>query len=195
MEYLLGIKFNDFVMLAADTTAAHSIIVMKKDEDKMFRLSNKLLMAISGEAGDAIQFAEYIEKNIQLYKMRNGYELSPKAAATFTRKALADSLRSRNSYQVNLLLAGYDDQSGPELFYMDYLASCISTNFAAHGYGGHFTLSTLDRNYRSDMTEEEGLELMKKCFFELKTRFIVNLDSYRIRVITKDGVREINENL
>ena len=33
-------------------------------------------MAICGEAGDTTQFAEYIAKNIQLYKMRNGYELS-----------------------------------------------------------------------------------------------------------------------
>ena len=29
-------------------------------------------MLVTGEAGDTVQFAEYIEKNIQLYKMRNG---------------------------------------------------------------------------------------------------------------------------
>ena len=65
------------------------------DEDKMFKLSDSLLMAVTGESGDTTQFAEYIEKNIQLYKMRNGYELSPNAAASFTRRNLADSLRSR----------------------------------------------------------------------------------------------------
>ena len=42
------------------------------------------------------------------------------------------------------------------------------------------------------MTEEEGLGLMKKCFQELKTRFIINLESYQIRVVSKDGIREIN---
>ena len=67
------------------------------DEDKMFKLSDRLLMAVTGESGDTTQFAEYIEKNIQLYKMRNGYELSPPAAANFTRRNLADSLRSRVS--------------------------------------------------------------------------------------------------
>ena len=61
----------------------------------MFKLSDNLLMAVVGEAGDTTQFAEYIEKNIQLYKMRNGYELSPSAAASFTRRNLADSLRSQ----------------------------------------------------------------------------------------------------
>lgn len=52
-------------------------------------------MAVSGESGDTTQFAEYIAKNIQLYKMRNTYELSPAEAAAFTRRNLADTLRSR----------------------------------------------------------------------------------------------------
>ena len=42
------------------------------DLDKMFKLSDKLLMLVVGESGDTVQFAEYIGKNIQLYKMRNG---------------------------------------------------------------------------------------------------------------------------
>ena len=42
------------------------------DQDKMFKLSSKLLMLVTGEAGDTVQFAEYMEKNIQLYKMKNG---------------------------------------------------------------------------------------------------------------------------
>lgn len=29
-------------------------------------------MLVTGESGDTVQFAEYIEKNVQLYKMRNG---------------------------------------------------------------------------------------------------------------------------
>ena len=70
------------------------------DEDKLHKISDKLVMAICGESGDTTQFAEYIAKNIQLYKMRNGYELSPTAAANFTRRNLADYLRSqvRNQY-------------------------------------------------------------------------------------------------
>jgi 20S proteasome subunit beta 4 len=52
-------------------------------------------MSVVGEAGDTNQFAEFVAKNIQLYKMQNGYEMSPKAAANFTRRNLADYLRSR----------------------------------------------------------------------------------------------------
>lgn len=38
----------------------------------MFKLSEKILLLCVGEAGDTVQFAEYIQKNVQLYKMRNG---------------------------------------------------------------------------------------------------------------------------
>ncbi len=38
----------------------------------MFKLSEKIVMLCAGESGDTVQFAEYIQKNLQLYKMRNG---------------------------------------------------------------------------------------------------------------------------
>lgn len=41
----------------------------------MFKLSEKILLLCVGEAGDTVQFAEYIQKNVQLYKMRNGKDL------------------------------------------------------------------------------------------------------------------------
>ncbi|XP_013790676.1 proteasome subunit beta type-2-like [Limulus polyphemus] len=148
MEYLIGIACQDFVLVAADTTNASGIVVVQNVQDKMYKLSDQLVMAASGEAGDTVQFAEFIEKNIQLYKMRNGYELSPSGAANFTRRNLAEYLRSRTPYLVNLLLAGYDKHTGPELYFMDYLATMAKVPYAAHGYGSFFTLSILDRYYR-----------------------------------------------
>ena len=157
----------------------------------MFKLSDHLVMLVSGESGDTVQFAEYMAKNIQLYKMRNGYELSPNAAANFIRKNLADYLRSRTPYQVNLLLAGYDKEDGPSLYFMDYLASMNKCPFAAHGYGAFFSYSILDRNYRDDITQDEAVDLLKKCIDEIQLRFIVNLPAYTIRVINKDGVKDL----
>ncbi|XP_050505073.1 proteasome subunit beta type-2-like [Diabrotica virgifera virgifera] len=191
MECLLGIKFNDYVLVAADMTAAQSIIVMKTDENKLHKLSNKLVMAVSGESGDTTQFAEYIAKNIQLYKMRNTYELSPKEAAAFTRRNLADALRSRSAYHVNLLLAGYDDKEGPQLYYMDYLASIASVDYAAHGYGGFFSLSIMDRNYRQNLSKEEGYELLKKCVKEVQKRLIINLPNFKVQCVDKNGIQDM----
>jgi 20S proteasome subunit beta 4 len=71
------------------------MIFLFTDESKLFKLSSQVVMAVAGESGDTNQFAEYISKNMQLYKMRNSYELSPASIAKYTRKNLADYLRSR----------------------------------------------------------------------------------------------------
>ncbi|XP_046858317.1 proteasome subunit beta type-2-like [Xenia sp. Carnegie-2017] len=188
MEFLLGVVGKDFVMVASDCNQGRSIVRMKEDYDKMFTLSDKLLMLVVGESGDTVQFAEYIEKNIQLYKMKNGYELSPHAAANFTRKELADYLRSRTPYQVNILFAGYDKQKGPELYFMDYLASQQKVPFAAHGYGAFFTLGILDRYYESDMSVNEAKSVIDRCIAEVQKRFLINMPKFIIRYVDKDGI-------
>lgn len=190
MECLIGIEGKDFVLLASDAVSARSIVKMKTDHDKMLQLSDRLLMAVAGEPGDTVQFAEYISKNIQLYKMRNGYELSTNAAANFTRRNLADALRSQRPKYVNMLIAGVDDQ-GPSLFFMDYLGSLIQVPFAVHGYGGMFTLSIMDRYYKKDMTKEEALDLLKKCIAEIQKRFLVDSPHFKARVVTKTGVEDL----
>ncbi|GIY38679.1 proteasome subunit beta type-2 [Caerostris extrusa] len=189
MECLLGIAFKDFVVLATDRIVCHSIVVVKKDEDKMFKLGDRLMMLVCGEPGDTIQFAEFIAKNIQLYKMRNGYELSPSAAAKYTRKNMAEFLRSRTPYAVNVLMAGFDkDSAEAELHYIDYLGTLAKLPYAAHGYGSFFSLGIMDRHYRPDMSQKEGIELLKKCIKELNHRFLVNLPSFAIKVIDANGI-------
>ena len=86
----------------------YSLLTLRQfsDQRKSYQLSDKLVMTAVGESGDTNQFAEFITKNIQLYKMQNGYELSPSGAANFTRRNLADYLRSRvrNFLKVDFLI-------------------------------------------------------------------------------------------
>ncbi|CAL1531412.1 unnamed protein product [Lymnaea stagnalis] len=190
MECLIGIQGKDFVLLATDTISARSVVAMKDDHDKMYKLSDKLLMAVCGEAGDNIQFSEYIAKNVQLYKMKNGYELSAHAAANFTRRNMAESLRSSRSHLVNLLIAGYDNEQGASLYFLDYLASLNKMPFAIHGYGSLFALSIMDKYYQKDLDLAGAKDLLMKCITEIQKRFIVNLGKFRLRVVDKDGIHD-----
>lgn len=89
------------------------------------------------------------------------------------------------------MIAGYDDQTGPHLYFCDYLASLLKLPFAVHGYGSYMTLSVLDRGYRANMTMEEGMGLLKQCIAEIQKRFIVNLARFRVRYINKDGLHDL----
>ncbi|KAJ7579129.1 hypothetical protein C8J56DRAFT_1110262 [Mycena floridula] len=72
-ETSFAIIGKGYDIVASDTTSARSIVKMKVDEDKIKVLSHRL----SGKPGDTVQFAEFIERNIRLYQIRNNYALSP----------------------------------------------------------------------------------------------------------------------
>jgi len=192
METSFGLIGKGYVIIAADTTAAHSVVKMKIDEDKIKTLSPHLLMAYSGEPGDTVQFAEFVERNIRLYQIRNLYPLRPSAAASWIRRALADSLRSRSPYEVNLLLGGYDTATDdPHLYWMDHLGTLAEVPYAAHGYGAFFVLGLLDRYHDPNAPLEEGLATLKRCIDQVSKRLIVSPDRYKIKVVDKEGVREV----
>ena len=154
--------------------------ILKASDDKTRSLSNHTLLSFSGEAGDTIQFAEFIEANVRLYSMRNGVDLSPAAVANFVRGELASSLRSRKPYTVNLLLGGVDvDAKGEvlgegKLYWLDYLASLAKVPYGAHGYAQYYCLSILDKHHRPGIDLEEGLRILRLCTDELKRRLPID---------------------
>ena len=52
MDFFVGIKGKDFVMVCSDTAASHSIISIKQDEDKIVPIDDHKVFCIAGEAGD-----------------------------------------------------------------------------------------------------------------------------------------------
>ncbi|PKY02149.1 N-terminal nucleophile aminohydrolase [Aspergillus campestris IBT 28561] len=193
MEVLLGITGKDFVLLAASKAAMRGPTILKATDDKTRQLNKNTLMAYSGEAGDTVQFADYIQANIQLYTMRNDTELGPVAVSNFVRSELARSLRSRSPYTVNLLLGGVDPISQePHLYWVDYLASLAPVPYAAHGYAQYYCLSTLDKHHHPDINLEQGMKLLEMCTDELKRRLPIDYKGVLVKVVTKDGVRELD---
>ncbi|KAK2460732.1 hypothetical protein APHAL10511_007202 [Amanita phalloides] len=192
METSFALTGKGYVIVAADTIAARSIVKMKNDEDKIKVLSPHLLMSYSGEPGDTVQFAEFIERNIRLYQIRNLYPLSPSAASSWIRRSLADSLRSRSPYAVNLLIGGYDTTTHmPHLYWVDYLGTLTEVPFGAHGYGSYFALSLLDRYHDPEASLEEGLATLKRCIDQVAKRLVVSPERYKVKVVDKDGVRDV----
>ncbi|KAN0089794.1 putative proteasome subunit beta type-2 [Hyaloscypha variabilis] len=192
MEVLLGITGKDFTLIAASKAAMRGATVLKASDDKTRALNKHTLMAFSGEAGDTIQFAEFIQANAQLYSMRNNIDLSPSAVANFVRGELASSLRSRKPYNVNLLLGGVDPITDkPSLYWLDYLASLAPLPYAAHGYAQYYCLSILDKHHHPDITYEQGIKILRMCTDELKRRLPIDFKGMLVKVITKDGIREV----
>ena len=202
MDFLCGIKGDGFVLLCSDTAATQQIITIKHDEDKLVEIDDKVLMGVSGEPGDRVQFSEYIAANVRLSALRNEKRLSTSAVAHYARGELATALRKR-PYSTNLLIAGFDDpyaaekgdaekseqHDGASLYWMDYLATMHRMNVAGTGYGSYFVLSMLDRLWRPKLSVGEALEMMEKGVAEVLKRLVVAPPAYVIKIVDKVGIR------
>ncbi|KAL1640327.1 Proteasome subunit beta type-4 [Diplodia intermedia] len=191
VEVLLGITGKDFTIIASSKAAMRGASILKATDDKTRPLNKHTLMAFSGEAGDTIQFAEYIQANIQLYSMRNDTDLGPSAVASFVRGELARALRSRRPYTVNLLLGGMDPiNDKPNLYWIDYLAALAPVPYAAHGYAQYYCLSILDKHHHPDISQEQGMKILRMCSDELKRRLPIDFKGLSVKIITKEGIKE-----
>lgn len=89
--FLLGIRTDDYVILAADKSAfAHGAIVISDENNKEVKLGEKTYMTCAiihdypqipkclliglgvGEPGDVDDFGKWAQANLRLYKTRNG---------------------------------------------------------------------------------------------------------------------------
>ncbi|KAL1548619.1 Proteasome subunit beta type-2-A [Salvia divinorum] len=91
---------------------------------------------------------------------------------------------------VNIILGGYEKDVGPSLYFIDYIASLYKVGKAAFGYGSYFALSMMDRYYCRDMTIDEAIELVDMCIREIRSRLVVALTNFLIKIVDKDGARE-----
>ena len=55
---------------------------------------------------------------------------------------MATAIR-KGPFQTNLLLGGYDTQSGASLYWLDYMGAMSKVGFGAHGYAGKLSCSVV----------------------------------------------------
>ena len=154
-------------------------------------MDDNILLSISGDIADRSNFGNFITRNIQFFKFKNGKSLSVHEAAEFTRNQYAEALR-KAPYQVNSLLSGFDSIEGAQLFWLDYLGTLQRVKYGAHGYAAYFVLSVMAEFYKPDLNLEEAKQIINHCVNELRTRFMIAQDHFVVKVIDQNGVRNLN---
>ncbi|KAL1515067.1 hypothetical protein AB1Y20_004132 [Prymnesium parvum] len=187
-DALIAFVGEGYAMVCADQNAGRSIMVFQKEEDKIMQLDSHKLLALGGDPADTVQEPEYFQKNMNLYALKFGVKLTTHAAANYMRGHKSENLR-KGMTVVDMLLCGYDDDAGPSLYFIDYLASMQKLDKGAHGYAGFFVNSLLDAHWKPKMTEQEGLNLMDLCIAEIQRRFMISMPNYLIKIVDKNGTR------
>ena len=89
------------------------------------------------------------------------YGMTPivRNAATLTHNII---YKYKDQLQAGILIAGIDDVDGPSIYEITLGGSMLKQNVCLGGSGSTYIYGFVDSNYRPDMTEEEGLEFVRR---------------------------------
>lgn len=89
----------------------------------------------------------------------------------------SQEFRPLDANKKKLLPTKHADESKllePRLFWLDEYGSLQKLKYGAHGFGANFCLSILDQGYHPNLTRKEAEDLIRECFNQLRTRYVIN---------------------
>ncbi|XP_063244023.1 proteasome subunit beta type-2-like [Bacillus rossius redtenbacheri] len=185
-----GVKFKDFALIASCNTRVDSLVVYQ-DELTARSLGSRLALAVQGAQGVASRFLDVVAGNATLYEMRHRFPMSAAVAAHFVRKTSSDALRTASSFMVSAVLAGYEPGEGPKLYYLSELATLQEMPSMVSGLAGTLTWAQLDKHSGTGVSEADGYLILKGCVEQVTERYFINLSSFSVLVVDKEGVRKL----
>lgn len=201
---VIGLKYKDGVMLAADTLASYGTMARYKDMRRMCKVGDNCLIAASGEISDYQSLQNMLNDVHQNdINQDDGYVRSPKEIHNYLRAVLYQRRNKGNPLWNQLLVAGYNSNSnarskdtagnGAFLGYVDLIGTSYEEDFVATGFGAHLALPLIREKWSADMEEGEARALIEDC---LKVCFYRDCKAfYRIQLAkaTSDGQVVISE--
>jgi len=106
---------------------------------------------------------------------------------------LASSLyRNRGAdLSIGTMIMGFDDYSGPSIYYVDSRGTRVCGDVFAVGSGSTFAISILDTDRRKDMSENEAIALGIKAIRHATFRDAYSGGYIGVYVINRRGWRKV----
>jgi 20S proteasome alpha/beta subunit len=83
----------------------------------------------------------------------------------------------------------------PCLFWLDEYGSLQKVDYGIVGLSSNFGLAVLDQGYRENLSRPEAAALIRNCFQQLQTRFLINYSPQPplLKCVDENGCREYTE--
>ena len=193
----LGLVCKDGVVLGADRRVSYAgqgggVSYFADRLKKIVHINERIIATIAGGAADAKRIASMIKAEFRLKELRTNEQISVEEAANFLANIVYRTIRTPSMIPsiTHFLVAGYDD-SGCHLFDIGPDGHIKHTQtYASSGAGIVQADPILDSEYRTGMSLNEGVELVKKCIIASSGRepsVGAGMDIYKI---TKNSVNQ-----
>jgi len=182
---ILGIVCKDGVVMAADRRGSigHSLI-MAKDMEKVMQLNEYLVFSGCGSGTEIQKVSKLLTAELKLK------ELKSKSRPTVRQSAglLSNIQVSESAF----LLAGIDEDKSFSLYEITggYLRK-IEDYTASLGSGMPYVLGFLERQYKKNISVQEGINLAEESIKSSTQRDMASGNGIDIFVITKEGIKKV----
>jgi len=184
---VLGIKYKDGVMLAADTLASYGSLAMFKDVQRISKTGSYTLVGASGEMSDyhaILRKLEGLERDN--LNANDGFEHSPVEIYSYLRAVMYQARNKFNPLWNSLVVGGYKDGKA-FLGSVDLRGTAYEDDVIATGFGAHLALPIMRAKWHADIDEGEARALLEDCLRVLFYRDCRALDMVVLSKATADG--------
>lgn len=156
---IVGVKFNNGVIIAADTRSTQGPIVADKNCAKLHRIAPRIWCAGAGTAADTEMVTQLIGSNLELHSLYASRQPRVVSALQMLKQHLFKYQGHLGAY---LIVAGVDP-TGAHLFSVQAHGSTDVGYYHSLGSGSLAAMAVLESNWKQDLTKEEAKKLASEA--------------------------------
>jgi len=184
----VGMRFRDYVVLAADKRATAGHIVAHKKVKKILRIGDRAAITTAGLVADAQALVDTVRSEARYYELSVGKPMKLRSMASLLSLLLNSS--KYYPYIVQLILGGYDYEEGPKVFAIELYGDVAEEKYTATGSGSPIAIGVIESSYREDMSVDEAVQLAVKAVASASMRDVFSGEGVDVVVISKDRYEE-----
>ncbi|KAJ1983905.1 Proteasome subunit beta type-7 [Dimargaris cristalligena] len=189
---VLGIKYKDGVMLAADCLASYGSLARFRDVDRLQPVGEHTVVGASGDIGDFQYVQDLLEKSmIHEFYTADGHALATPHIYSYLSRLMYQRRSQMNPLWNSYLVGGLNDSGEPFLGYIDLIGTTYQSSTIATGFGAYLAQPILRKaveGRENEITEEEAIKIIDDCMRVLFYRDARSLNKFRRAKVTKEGV-------
>jgi proteasome beta subunit len=183
---VVGISYNDGVILAAEKRVSFGNFVVNKNIKKTFTVTDQVGAACAGMVADMQVLVRQVEALSKIRRLETRRSVPPNSVA----KLMSVIMFERRYFPLltQVIVGGIDAK--PEIYTLDPLGSVLPDDYAAVGTGAELALGIIDAEYKPDMSEEKAKELAVRAIKSAIQRDAASGDGIDVLSVSKNGHRE-----
>lgn len=187
---VLGVKYQDGVLLVTDTLASYGSLAKFTGVSKFRKIGKSTVIGASGEYSDFQYIGDALEElSEREWTQNDGEVLDTKSWNAYLTRLLHNRRNKMNPLLNQIVVAGVDPTTRKSyLSYVDLYGTTFEDDYIATGYGAHLAIPLLRDRARKDMPLEEAVDLLKHCMRILFYRDCRTTDVIQFARATREGV-------